>query len=237
MKTARPGRQRIAAGPRDPRHRGHRQPGFDLRLIAADDEEPARSRASATNRPPWCELNAVSLADARAVFLAGSPESSRKALDAEPASARSSTSPASPKSVPTRACARRWWKRTTNEAPAGGTIHVIAHPAAIALALFLRRLQRHDPIRRSVIQIFAPASEHGMPGVEELQQQTVSLLSFKSLPQGRLRCAAQLQPAGQVRRGGARSAGGSGTAHRAAPGHAAGAAGRRRRRAACPRCG
>jgi len=33
-----------------------------------------------------------------------------------------------------------------------------------------------------VIQIFAPASEHGMPGVRELQQQTVSLLSFKNLP-------------------------------------------------------
>ena len=59
-------------------------------------------------------------------------------------------------------------------------MHVIAHPAAIALALFLRRLQCHDPIRRSVIQIFAPASEHGTKGVEELQQQTVSLLSFKS---------------------------------------------------------
>src|ERR1035441_4453058 len=39
-----------------------------------------------------------------------------------------------------------------------------------------------DPVRNSVIQIFAPASEHGVPGVQELQQKTVSLLSFKSLP-------------------------------------------------------
>ena len=61
-------------------------------------------------------------------------------------------------------------------------IHVIAHPASIALALFLRRLHAHDPIRRSVIQIFAPASEHGATGVEELQNQTISLLSFKPLP-------------------------------------------------------
>jgi aspartate-semialdehyde dehydrogenase len=60
---------------------------------------------------------------------------------------------------------------------------VIAHPAAIAMALFLRRLHAHDPIRRAVIQIFAPASEHGKKGVEELQHQTVNLLSFKSLPQ------------------------------------------------------
>jgi len=33
-----------------------------------------------------------------------------------------------------------------------------------------------------VIQIFAPASEFGAAGVEELQHQTVSLLSFKNLP-------------------------------------------------------
>jgi aspartate-semialdehyde dehydrogenase len=37
-------------------------------------------------------------------------------------------------------------------------------------------------VRASVIQIFAPASEHGAPGVEELQNQTISLLSFKPMP-------------------------------------------------------
>ena len=63
-----------------------------------------------------------------------------------------------------------------------GAIHIIAHPAAIAIALFLRRLHSRHPVRRSVIQIFAPASEHGAPGVEELQAQAVSLFSFKNLP-------------------------------------------------------
>ena len=33
-----------------------------------------------------------------------------------------------------------------------------------------------------MIQIFAPASEQGSAGLEELQQQTINLLSFKSLP-------------------------------------------------------
>ena len=83
-----------------------------------------------------------------------------------------------------------------------------------------------------MIQIFAPASEHGTAGVEELQQQTVSLLSFKSLPQGDLRHASRASPcwrkygdgsAGHARR--------DRTAHRAAPGDAAGLRGRRRRRA------
>lgn len=62
-----------------------------------------------------------------------------------------------------------------------GKIQVIAHPAAIALALFLERLQGISPIRRSIAQIFEPASERGKAGIDELQQQTVSLLSFRKL--------------------------------------------------------
>jgi aspartate-semialdehyde dehydrogenase len=59
---------------------------------------------------------------------------------------------------------------------------VIAHPAAIAVALLLNRLHRSYPIARSVIHAFAPASEQGGPGVDELQQQTVALLSLKQMP-------------------------------------------------------
>lgn len=64
-----------------------------------------------------------------------------------------------------------------------GDVHVIAHPAAIALALFLRRLAASRPIVRAVAQVFEPASERGQVGVEELQRQTVNLLSFQKLPQ------------------------------------------------------
>jgi len=59
---------------------------------------------------------------------------------------------------------------------------VIAHPAAIAITLLLGRLERAHPIARSVIHVFAPASERGTPGVDELQQQTVALLSLKQMP-------------------------------------------------------
>ncbi|HME10486.1 MAG TPA: Asd/ArgC dimerization domain-containing protein [Bryobacteraceae bacterium] len=61
-------------------------------------------------------------------------------------------------------------------------IEVIAHPAAIALALILKEIHRVSPIRRSVILIFEPASERGQLGIEELQKQTVGLLSFKKQP-------------------------------------------------------
>jgi aspartate-semialdehyde dehydrogenase len=61
-------------------------------------------------------------------------------------------------------------------------IQVIAHPAAIALALVLSRIHQVFPLRRSIVHIFEPVSERGAPGIDELQQQTVSLLSFKPLP-------------------------------------------------------
>jgi aspartate-semialdehyde dehydrogenase len=117
------------------------------------------------------------------VFLAGSAESSRKALEIlerQPGTDVIDLTFAAEERPDARL--RAPLLESEAEEPGGSAVHVVAHPAAIGLALFLRRLQAHDPIRRSVIQIFAPASEHGRPGVEELQRQTISVLSFKNLP-------------------------------------------------------
>ena len=57
---------------------------------------------------------------------------------------------------------------------------VVAHPAASALALVLTRLASHKQIRRTVANIFEPASERGKRGISELHQQTNSLLAFKA---------------------------------------------------------
>jgi aspartate-semialdehyde dehydrogenase len=65
--------------------------------------------------------------------------------------------------------------------PPAAPIYVIAHPAAIALALFLKRLATTGKIRRIVALVFEPASERGKKGLDELQQQTVGLLSFQKL--------------------------------------------------------
>jgi len=58
---------------------------------------------------------------------------------------------------------------------------ILAHPAAGAVALVLAKLAHHRFIARSVVEIFAPASEHGKRGIAELHQQTTSLLAFKPL--------------------------------------------------------
>jgi aspartate-semialdehyde dehydrogenase len=59
---------------------------------------------------------------------------------------------------------------------------VVAHPAAIALALLLLRASKVGTIRSVAATIFEPASEQGQKGMDELHQQTVNLLSFQPLP-------------------------------------------------------
>jgi aspartate-semialdehyde dehydrogenase len=149
-----------------------------LRLIAADEEKPGTLTRLGDEPAVVSGFNAESLAGVRGIILAGSAESSRKALEL-----------ASPGvSIIDLSYAAEDWPEARVRAPAiesegePSAINVVAHPAAIALAIFLRRLQVNEGVRRAVVNVIAPASEHGTAGVEELQNQTVSLLSFKSLP-------------------------------------------------------
>ncbi len=59
---------------------------------------------------------------------------------------------------------------------------VVAHPAAVVLALLMLRAQKVSSITRAVATVFEPASEHGQKGMDELHEQTVNLLSFQPLP-------------------------------------------------------
>jgi aspartate-semialdehyde dehydrogenase len=57
-----------------------------------------------------------------------------------------------------------------------------AHPAAVTLALVLARAKKAAAVRHASAVVFEPASERGKAGMDELHQQTVSLLSFQTLP-------------------------------------------------------
>lgn len=59
---------------------------------------------------------------------------------------------------------------------------VVAHPAAMALALILARLKEAVPVNYVVATVFEPVSEQGQRGMDELHEQTVNLLSFQQLP-------------------------------------------------------
>src|ERR1700684_2269524 len=59
---------------------------------------------------------------------------------------------------------------------------VVAHPAAVTLALLLLRVRKAGAIRSAAATVFLPASEQGQKGMDELHQQSVNLLSFQPLP-------------------------------------------------------
>lgn len=153
----------------------------NLKLIS---EDPAKAGALTEQggEPAlvWV-LDENAVREAQVVLLAGSAESTLKALDL-----RADT----PGTIDLTHAAEdhpRSFIRAPFVEPAGfrapeDAVHLIAHPAAIAIAMVLPRLHAAFPVRRSVIHIFEPASERGTAGVEELQQQTVGLLSFKSMP-------------------------------------------------------
>lgn len=154
------------------------------RLIGAEETEALTLTEDRGEPAIMTQLDEENLADSRVAFLAGSPDSSRKALEViariQPAPALIDTTYALEDRPD--ALLRAPMVEPPNYAPTPLTEHVIAHPAAIALAMFLSRLHEISPVRRSVVNVFEPASERGRRGVEELEKQTVNLLTFKPLP-------------------------------------------------------
>jgi aspartate-semialdehyde dehydrogenase len=59
---------------------------------------------------------------------------------------------------------------------------VAAHPVAVMLALVAARLKAAAGLKSIAATVMEPASEHGREAMDEMHQQTVSLLSFQSLP-------------------------------------------------------
>jgi aspartate-semialdehyde dehydrogenase len=78
-----------------------------------------------------------------------------------------------------------WIERELHQAPAPelepGPV-VVAHPAAVALALLLLRARNAGALRSAIATVFEPASERGRGGMDELHEQTVNLLSFQETP-------------------------------------------------------
>jgi aspartate-semialdehyde dehydrogenase len=154
-------------------------PGLDLKLVAAEHEEAGMLTEQGGEPAVVSGLEEENLRGASAVLLAASPALTRRVLEMNlPAPLIDLTYAAEDDA--------RARLRAPAAEPAGfkaeSPVHVIAHPAAIALALLLNPLHARYNVRGAVAQIFEPASERGSKGLEELQQQTVGLLSFKSLP-------------------------------------------------------
>jgi len=153
----------------------------DLKLISEDPEKAGALTEQGGEPALVWGLDEPAMRDAPVVLLAGSADSTLRTLDLRGEAPGTIDLTHAAEDHP------RSFIRAPFVEPAGfrapeDAVHSIAHPAAIAIAMVLPRLHARFPVRRSVIHIFEPASERGRSGVEELQQQTVGLLSFKNMP-------------------------------------------------------
>jgi aspartate-semialdehyde dehydrogenase len=152
----------------------------NLRLVASAEEESGTLTDVGGSPAFLARLDPDAIEDAAVLLLAGSVESSKSALEANPHALVIDLTYAAEDDPDARI-------RAPQVEPSGYRAdrtgpQIVAHPAATAIALVLGRLNVTFPVARAVVHIFGPASEYGTPGIEELQQQTVSLLSFQPLP-------------------------------------------------------
>ncbi|MFP5245184.1 MAG: Asd/ArgC dimerization domain-containing protein, partial [Thermoanaerobaculia bacterium] len=68
------------------------------------------------------------------------------------------------------------------ELGAGEELLVSPHPVAIPIALILHQIRTLSPIEICTATVVQPASEFEQEGVEELAQQTISVLNIQSVP-------------------------------------------------------
>jgi aspartate-semialdehyde dehydrogenase len=152
----------------------------DVSLIAAGDEEAGKITEQSGEPAFVVPLEPKRLESADIIFLAGPAESTKSVLEFSPEAGVIDFSYAAEDNSNARLrapMAEPPGYRVSKDSP-----QVIANSAAIAMAVVLTRLHAVHPVRRAVAQVFEPASERGAAGLDELQRQTISLLSFKSQP-------------------------------------------------------
>jgi aspartate-semialdehyde dehydrogenase len=157
------------------------KPPPDIRLIAGDPDSAKLVRDDQGDAMVLAPLDEDAVEDVDVVFLAGNHESSLKTLDLTSGAKTAVIDVTGCLDDHPRARLRAPQIEKTSSLPPDA-IHVSAHPAAVALALFFERLAASFVIERAVVEVFEPASERGQAALTELQTQTINLLSFKSMP-------------------------------------------------------
>jgi len=154
--------------------------GSHLRLVAAEEEETGKLTEIGGAATFLTKLDPAAVEDAAVIVLAGSAESSKEALAAGHSGAvidLTSYTEDEPDSQLRSPLAEAPDFRADLTGP-----QVVAHASATAIAVLLSTLHRAVPVERAIVHIFEPASERGRSGIEELQQQAVSLFSFQPMP-------------------------------------------------------
>jgi aspartate-semialdehyde dehydrogenase len=154
--------------------------GQDLTLVAADSEEAGKLTVQADEPALLFPIAGQNLEFARVIFLAGQVESIEKLRELSPRAQLIDLTYAA-EDLPDARLRAPMVEPAGYQAPPD-SVHLIANAAAVAIAFVLGRLHASHGVRRALAHIFEPASERGARGLDELQQQTVGLLSFKGQP-------------------------------------------------------
>lgn len=160
-----------------------RKLGVTLRLLSGDESSAVLSQ-SGDEAVVIEPLSAEALESAPVVFLAGTPQQSRRALELAAGAGLRPVFIDLALGLEDDPSSRLRAPMVEPEliAAGPGSLQVIAHPAAAVLARFLLLLHRAAGVEQSVITVCEPVSTHGQAGIDEMHQQTVSLLSFKPMP-------------------------------------------------------
>jgi aspartate-semialdehyde dehydrogenase len=151
---------------------------YKVELIGADDEEAGRITEEDGEPVVITGLDQTRLAMADAVILAGSAESSHRVWDMLAGHRDKPVIDAARTLEDIPSCRL---SAPVMRAPENGNPIIIAHPAAVALAMLYSKIEDFA-IRKTVAEIFEPASERGRAGIDELHKQTLKLFAFQGLP-------------------------------------------------------
>jgi aspartate-semialdehyde dehydrogenase len=153
----------------------------DLRLLSDDEEEIGQLTEAAGAAAFVGRLDADALADVELVFFCGAADGDREALAGLPRGAVAvllvdgSTADGLPAAV-----------AGVREDLLAGHDRVVAPPAEVVLVATLAGALAAFELRRVDGTVFAPVSEQGEGGIDELFEQTRRILAFEGAPKPKL---------------------------------------------------
>lgn len=159
-------------------------------FVLMDDEDALGQLESVADEVTFIQrIDAESFAHADFTFFTGSPEVTRKHWSSALAAGSSIVDLSAALEDETGVLVRAPWVGEEvggsglPESPDLKTPAIVpAHPVSLTLALLLARLKKLGAISSASATVLEPASEFGRAAMDEMHQQTVSLLSFQSLP-------------------------------------------------------
>ncbi len=160
-------------------------------LVLLDDEEAAGQLAAAGDEAAFIQrLSPASFEGLDFAFFAGSPDVTKKHWQSARRAGATIVDLSGALEGEPSVLVRAPWMRTPGVEIAKGSAQpdlntaavVAADPAALMLALVAGRIAAKLPVSEVVATVMEPASEYGKQAMDELHQQTVSLLSFHELP-------------------------------------------------------